>query len=134
PAGFPGYVGSAGDVAWRVRSSGDSVKPDHAFGWAMSFTLPSEAGSGAVPVHFVEPVSGTDRAIQVGAIVLWGAAIAYILIDLRRRRGGRAPAEAGRPGRVAPLTVRGRRTERRRTGPAPIGAGDLQGDEVWVDV
>jgi hypothetical protein len=131
PAGSTVYVASTRDSSWRVRSSGTSVKPDPAFGWAMSFTLPP--GSGQRPVDFIAPVSAPDRTVQVVAIGLWGAAIVYCLLDLRRRRADGAPAETVRPEWFAPLSVRGRRSGRRRGG-APIGASDLQGDEVWVDV
>jgi hypothetical protein len=69
--------------------------------------------------------------VQIG---LWLAAIAVAAIDLRRRRAEHPPTETVQPEWFAPLAPASSRPGWRRGSPGALGADDLAGDEVWVDV
>jgi hypothetical protein len=97
----------------------------------MSFTVP--AGATGAP-RLVAPSGGGLHAGQLVQIGLWLAAIAVAAIDLRRRRAEHPPTETVHPEWFAPMAPASSRPGWRRGLSGGLGADDLKGDEVWVDV
>jgi GT2 family glycosyltransferase len=130
PAGSTVYVSATRDPGWRLHVGSASVAPVPAFGWAMSFPLPADAG-GAATLQLRPPWD--LRAAQIVEILLWLAVIAVVGVDLRRRRAEYPQPETVRPEwftRLSPAVIR---PGWRRAGKGPLGAADLEGDEVWLD-
>ncbi len=137
PAGATVYVGETRQSGWRLSVGGTEIRPQAAFGWGMSFAVPAGSagtGSSAGPATLRLPPSAGLRTAQVLEILLWGVALAVAAIDLRRRRTEHPPTEFVRPEWFAPLAPVGARGGRRRGGSGGLGADDLQGDEMWIDV
>jgi hypothetical protein len=131
PTGSTVYVSATRASGWRLHQGGTSVGPQPAFGWAMSFAEPAAATG---PVQVTEPSSTGLHAGQLIQIVLWIAAIAVAAIDLRRRRAEHPPTETVHPEWFAPMAPASSRSGWRRGAAGGLGADDLKGDEVWVDV
>jgi GT2 family glycosyltransferase len=131
PAGSTVYVSATRQSGWRLHVGPTSVRPQAAFGWAMSFPVPAGV-SGPVTVDLGP--SWALRAGQIAEVVLWLAAIGVAAIDLRRRRASHPPIETVRPEWFAATVPAVARSNWRRGAPAALGAEDLQGDEVWIDV
>jgi GT2 family glycosyltransferase len=139
-AGSTVYVSATRDAAWRLHVGSASIAPQPAFGWAMSFRVPAAAtGPAGQPVPIAEgatlqprPAWGL-RAAQLVEVLLWVAAIVVAAIDLRRRRTEHPPSETVRPEWFTPMSPVVARSGWRRGGPHPLGAEDLEGDEVWID-
>jgi GT2 family glycosyltransferase len=131
PAGSTVYVAATRQPSWRLHVGSTSVAPQPAFGWAMSFTVPSGATG---PARLATPAASGLRAGQVVGVFLWLVAIAIAAIDLRRRRAQHPPTETVRPEWFAPMASARSRPGWRRGAPGGLGADDLKGDEVWVDV
>jgi hypothetical protein len=131
PAGSTVYVGATRSGAWRLHVGSSSVRPQPAFGWAMSFAVPPGAGG---PATLQAQPSWGLRAGLLVEVVLWLAAIAVASIDLRRRRAEDPPTETVRPEWFVPLSAAADRSSWRRSAAGGLGAEDLKGDEVWIDV
>jgi hypothetical protein len=131
PAGATVYVSATRQGSWRLHIGSTSVRPQPAFGWAMSFTVPA-GGSG--PATLDLGPSWTIRASQIVEVVLWAVAIAVAAIDLRRRRAQHPPTETVRPEWFTPMSPAVARGGWRRGTHGGLGAEDLEGDEVWIDV
>jgi hypothetical protein len=131
PAGSTVYVAATRQGSWRVHVGSTSVAPQPAFGWAMSFAVPTAAAGGA---RLEMRSSWALRASQAVEVLLWIGAIVVAAIDLRRRRAEHPPSETVRPEWFTPMSPAARRPGRRRGAPGSLGAEDLQGDEVWIDV
>ncbi|MGH9115812.1 MAG: hypothetical protein ACRDWW_08285, partial [Acidimicrobiales bacterium] len=130
PAGSIVYVGDTKSGAWSLHVGATVVAPKAAFGWAMSFAVPA-ATSG--PAHLeIGPSAGgvVWRALE---ILLWLVAVGYGLLELRRRRAQQHSPEVVRPEWFAP-TESGASRRRPRRDHGALGAEDLEGDEVWIDV
>ena len=76
PVPGPGelYVGMQDDAGWELTVDGASVPRRPALGWAMSF--PVDAG-GEATLEYRTPIGA--RALAVAPVLLWLAAIAYLL-------------------------------------------------------
>jgi GT2 family glycosyltransferase len=131
PAGSTVYIAATRQPGWRLHVGSASVAPQPAFGWAMSFTVPQGASG---PARLATPAARGLRAGQLVGLALWLVAIAIAAIDLRRRRAQYPPTETVRPEWFAPMAPAGSRSGWRRGVPGALGADDLKGDEVWVDV
>ena len=131
PAGSTVYVSATRESGWRLHQGGASVAPQPAFGWAMSFTVPATATG---PPRVTKPSSVGLHAGQLIQIVLWIACISVAGIDLRRRRAEHPPSETVHPEWFAPMAPASSRAGWRRSLPGGLGAEDLKGDEVWIDV
>ena len=111
PPGSTVYVAQSLESGWRLRVAGTSVRPQPAFGWGMSFSVPAghpAATATGAPAALVLPPSSGLRAGQIVGIILWLAAISVVAIDLRRRRR-QHPRARDRPPRVVRAgRVRGR--------------------------
>ncbi len=125
------YVAATRQGSWRLHVGSASVKPKPAFGWAMSFAVP--AGVSGPATLDLSP-SWPLRAGQIVEIALWVAAIAVAAIDLRRRRAQHPPTETVRPEWFAPMSPAIARGGWRRGTHGGLGAEDLEGEEVWIDV
>jgi GT2 family glycosyltransferase len=125
------YVSATRGASWRLHAGGREVPPQPAFGWAMRFAVPA-AAAGTATLE-VRP-SSTAHFVQVLAVALWVVAIAVAAIDLRRRRSEHPPAETVRPEWFAPMAPASRRGGWHKPDLGGIGAEDLKGDEVWIDV
>jgi GT2 family glycosyltransferase len=131
PPGSTVYVSATRESGWRLHQGGASVAPQPAFGWAMSFAVPP--GATGLP-RVTAPSAGGLHAGQLVQIVLWVAAIGIAAIDLRRRRAEHPPTETVHPEWFAPMAPASSRPGWRRGSAGGLGADDLKGDEVWVDV
>jgi hypothetical protein len=125
------YVAGTRESGWRLRVGSTSLAAQPAFNWALRFTPPA-AVSG--PVRIEPPSAGGLHGVQVAEIFLWLAAIAVAGLDLRRRRLEHPPTETVHPEWFAPMAPAGSRPRWRPTATGALGAEDLKGDEVWVDV
>ena len=131
PAGDTVYVAATRQGGWRLRVGSTSIRPQPAFGWAMSFAVPATA-TGRATLQ-----AGPSLGWRVGQIVeiaLWVLAVTVASIDLRRRRSEHPPTETVRPEWFVPMAPAAERVRWRRGGQGAIGADDLKGDEVWIDV
>jgi hypothetical protein len=126
------YVASTRDAAWRLHVPGASIAPRPAFGWAMSFAVPANTSAGTATLTV--PTSLKMHLAQLVAVVLWLVAIVVAAVDLRRRRAEHPPSETVRPEWFAPMAPASRRGGWRRPDLGGLGADDLKGDEVWIDV
>jgi GT2 family glycosyltransferase len=131
PAGATVFVSATRQAGWRLRVGSASIRPRPAFGWAMGFAVPTNAVG---PATLSLPGSPLLRGSQLIQIVLWAAAIAIAAVDLRRRRAESPPTETVRPEWFAPTSPVVTGSGWRRGSSAPLGADDLKGDEVWIDV
>jgi GT2 family glycosyltransferase len=142
PPGATVYVAQTRQRDWRLTVAGHTIRPQPAFGWGMSFTVPlssipstSGVATGpAAPATLNLPPSAGLRGTQVAAIVLWLVALALVAIDLRRRRNEHPPRETVRPEWFVPLRSAGAGPRRRRSLQGGLGAEDLEGEELWIDV
>jgi hypothetical protein len=121
----------------------------------MSFTIP--AGSGSVASGAGSGPSGTGalaaggsgvpvraslqantpvgiRLLQILEIILWLGVIAFAAIDVRRRRAEHPPVETVQAEWFAPMAPAAGRTRWQPGGTGALGADDITGDEVWIDV
>ncbi|MGH9055741.1 MAG: hypothetical protein ACRDYY_07760, partial [Acidimicrobiales bacterium] len=130
PTGSTVYLGDTRSGAWSLHVGGTAVAPRPAFGWAMSFAVPSST-SGAAHLELRPSVGGV--VARVVEILLWLVAIGYGLLELRRRRSQQPSPEVVRAEWFAP-TGSGSPGRRRRSDHGALGAEDLEGDEVWIDV
>jgi GT2 family glycosyltransferase len=131
-AGSTVYVSATRNQAWRLHVPGASVAPRPAFGWAMTFAVPATASAGTATLT-VGPSLST-RLAQLVSVALWVVAIAVAAVDLRRRRSEHPPSETVRPEWFAPMAPASSRGGWRRPDLGGLGAEDLKGDEVWIDV
>jgi hypothetical protein len=131
PAGSTVYVSATRESGWRWHQGTASIAPQPAFGWAMGFTVPAGA---AGPARLAPPSGSGLHAGQLVQIFLWAAAIAVAAVDLRRRRAEHPPTETVHPEWFAPMAPAASRSGWRRGSSGGLGADDLKGDEVWVDV
>ncbi len=67
-------------------------------------------------------------------VFLWAAAIVVASLDLRRRRREHPSSETVRGEWFVPMEPVAARAGWRRNGGGGLGADDLKGDEVWIDV
>lgn len=148
PAGSEVYVSATRSGGWSLAAGGRTLRPRPAFGWAMSFEVPTAAAGGPVLARLAYGAPAGLRAGQVIEIILWAAALWWLIVD-RRRRG---EPEAADPAWFAPLepeTARRPRAPRRERGrrqgspgpgrPAPEPGPEeqvpaLDGGEIWSDV
>ena len=132
PAGATVYVSATRDSGWRLHQGSVSVAPQPAFGWAMSFPVPTGGERPAAAHRTLRP--GLARR-SVRPDLLWLAAIVVAAVDLRRRRAEHPPSETVHPEWFAPTAPASSRAGWRRGGASGgLGSDDLKGDEVWVDV
>jgi hypothetical protein len=131
PAGATVYVSATRESRWRLVTGSTVIAPEPAFGWAMRFTLPSGVTGAPILRH---PAASGLHAGQLVGLALWLVAITIAAIDLRRRRTEYPPSETVRPEWFAPLAPASGRSGWRRGASGGLGADDLRGDEVWVDV
>jgi hypothetical protein len=131
PAGSTVYVSATRESGWRLHQGTASVRPQPAFGWAMSFTVPAAATG---PPRLAAPSASGLRAGQLVQIFLWVAAIAVAAIDLRRRRAEHPPTETVHRDWFAPMAPASSRPGWRRGSSGGLGADDLKDDEMWADV
>jgi hypothetical protein len=124
-------VSASHSDTWRLRVGGRSIRPAPAYGWAMSFRVPSGAGSSATATLSAGTSIGA-RIGQIVEIVLAVLAIGYLVFDRRRRL--ERPAEVVRPEWFVPLAVLRRPVSRggSRSG-LTAGDSDLDGEELWID-
>jgi hypothetical protein len=97
----------------------------------MSFAVPANTTTGTASLQ-VRP-SSTIHVIQLLAVALWAAAILVAAVDLRRRRSEHPPSETVQPEWFAPMAPASRRGWH-RPDLGGLGAEDIKGDEVWIDV
>jgi hypothetical protein len=148
PSGSTIYVGQSRQSEWRLHVAGASVPPQPAFGWGMSFAVPPSSSSQQSPTASATtaasatldlPPSPGWRGAQIAGLVLWLVAISLVAVDVRRRRAEHPPRETVRPEWFVPLrsdqTGRGGAGQgRRRAIQGGLGAEDLEGEEMWIDV
>jgi len=130
PGGQSVYVSATRDASWRLQVGGHALRPRPAFGWAMSFAVPPGEGGAAT----LRPdASVAAHAWQLVEVLLWAVAVAVAALDLRRRRNRSPSPEQVKPEWFSPMTPgTGSGTWRR---PARgLGAADMEGEEVWIDV
>jgi hypothetical protein len=114
-----------------------SLSPKPAFGWAMAFTVPRSAGVGSRSVNATlsAPAPLGIRAAELVEIALWVAAVAFVILDIRKRRNEDPDPEVVRPEWFVPVSpAADRRNWRSRGSSQALGSEDMSGDEVWVDV
>jgi hypothetical protein len=131
PAGATVYVASTREAGWRLQVGSASLSPQPAFSWAMRFTAPPGVTG---PARLHPPTDWGLGAGRLVAVVLWVVAVAVAAIDLRRRRAEYPPTETVRREWFAPMAPAASRPGWRRGSAGGLGAEDLKGDEVWVDV
>jgi hypothetical protein len=75
------------------------------------------------------------RAAQIAEIVLWLVVLGLVVLDVRKRRSEEIDPEVVRPEWFVPVSpAADRRNWRSRPSSQSLGAEDMKGDEVWVDV
>ncbi|HET6917439.1 MAG TPA: glycosyltransferase [Acidimicrobiales bacterium] len=139
PAGSTVYVGSTRDTGWNLHVGSRDIAPRPAFGWAMRFAVPALPGGGASAVAASEkatlspPTSWGILSAQGVEIAAWLAVGLIALLDVRRRRREDPDPEVVRPEWFTPVSPA---VDRRnwRKGSQSLGAQDMEGDEVWIDV
>jgi GT2 family glycosyltransferase len=123
-------VSSSRSDSWSLRVDGRKISSSPAYGWAMSFNVPTGT-SGTATLS-----AGTSLGPRVGQIVelaLWGVALAVLIGDRRRRVDG--TPELVQPEWFVPLTVHRRfRTRAGSRSGLAAGDSDLDSDELWIDV
>jgi hypothetical protein len=112
----------------------------------MSFAVPPSSSSqqgptasAAAPATLDLPPSPGWRGAQIAGLVLWLVAISLVAVDVRRRRAEQPPRETVRPEWFVPLRTDqaargGAGLARRRPIQGGLGAEDLEGEEMWIDV
>jgi GT2 family glycosyltransferase len=130
------YVAATRQGGWRLQVAGAApLSPHPAFGWAMAFTVPPTATAAhAVPATLVQPAPTATRVLQIVEIVLWLAALAVAALDLRRRRSEHPPTETVQAEWFVPMAPARDRGRWQPGGAGSLGADDMTGDEVWIDV
>jgi hypothetical protein len=129
-AGSTVYVSATREGGWRLHQGGASIAPQPAFGWAMRFPITAAGG----PPRITGPSDSSLHGAQLVQILLWLAAITVAALDLRRRRTEHPPTETVHPEWFAPMAPASTRPGWGRGSAGGLGADDLKGDEVWVDV
>jgi hypothetical protein len=75
------------------------------------------------------------RVAEIAEIVLWAIVLAFVALDIRKRRNEEIDPEVVRPEWFVPVSpAADRRNWRSRQSSQSLGAEDMKGDEVWVDV
>ena len=155
-AGSTVYVASTRDGGWNLQVGSRSVAPRPAFGWAMSFKVPAPkaaagagGSTGAGGVAGVQALIGGQlvratlhapaplgiRVAELAEVALWVVALAFVSLDIRRRRNEDPDPEVVRPEWFVPMSpAADRRNWRSRGSSQSLGSEDMTGDEVWVDV
>lgn len=145
PQGATVYVGATRDAGWTLQAAGRTVPLKPAFGWAMRFEVPSAharrgaaAGSAATTATAAKATLSPPRswgllAAQVVEVAAWLLVIGFVVLDTRRRRREDPDPEVVRPEWFTPVSPA---VDRRNWRPSSrsLGADDMQGDEVWIDV
>jgi GT2 family glycosyltransferase len=148
-AGSTVYVGSTRDAGWTLDVGSRSVSPRPAFGSGMTFSIPGAGGAGVAgaagsgggapprldraTLHAPSPLG--FRAAQISEIVLWLVVLGFVVLDIRKRRSEEIDPEVVRPEWFVPVSpAADRRNWRSRPSSQSLGAEDMKGDEVWVDV
>jgi hypothetical protein len=137
PPGSTVYVAQSRQSDWRLHVAGRTVSPQPAFGWGMSFPVPSSspaATNTAAPASLELPPNSGLRDAQMLGILLWLVAISLVVIDVRRRRIEHPPRETVRPEWFVTPRSAGAAPGRRRHLQGGLGAEDLEGEELWIDV
>jgi GT2 family glycosyltransferase len=139
PAGASVYVASTRSGGWRLDVGGRSVAPTAAFGWGMSFQVPSSSVGGTPGAAGLEPAELTFHPsfwARVGrflGILVWVAGLALLAVDLRRRRRTGADREVVNPDWFTAMSPPGGGRPGRRSGRTIDADDDLDGDEAWAD-
>ncbi|HVA75557.1 MAG TPA: glycosyltransferase [Acidimicrobiales bacterium] len=138
PAGSTVYVGSTRDAGWSLHAGSTDLSPKPAFGWAMRFEVPgvrSNLAGVAVgeKATLSPPVSSGLLSAQAVEIAAWVAVVGFVILDARRRRRQDPDPEVVRPEWFTPVSPA---VDRRNWRPSSqsLGADDMKGDEVWIDV
>jgi GT2 family glycosyltransferase len=128
-AGATVTVAASRTSSWSLRVDGRTVGPQPAYGWSMRFTVPAGA-TGTATLS-----AGTSTGARVGQIVdvvLWGLAVAVLILDRRRRLS--RPPELVRPEWFVPLVLPRRASTRSGSRSGLTGGdSDLGSDELWID-
>ncbi len=140
PPGSTVYVAQTRQSDWRLHVGDTTVGPQPAFGWGMSFRVPSTstaATAASGPATLGLPASPGWRGAQIAEVSLWAVAVLLVAIDLGRRRGRYSGSERARPEWFASLYAAGADSGLRGNGhdgrgPDLEGAG-LEGEESWDD-
>jgi GT2 family glycosyltransferase len=155
PGGSDVYVGTTRSGGWHLAAGGTTVRARPAFGWAMSFQSGVGAGGAGAPTSG-SSASGSSasgsvsggavsarlfydppflvRGVQVLEILLWVVAIAYLIVDRRRR--SRGEPEVADPAWFVPMAASAAVSPPRSRGgagrgavrprrPGPTGAGSV---------
>jgi hypothetical protein len=124
------FVSASRDGSWQLRVAGTNAKRTAAFGWGQQFEVPAGGGTATLTTT----AGGAQRAGLIIELLLWAAAVAWVVADLQRRRVGVWGVEAVRPEWFLPATrPRGRGS--RPSGRTIIGSGDegMDSEEMWID-
>jgi GT2 family glycosyltransferase len=132
PSGSIIYVSASRASGWRLSAAGSTVGPKPGFGWGMTFAVPG-SGAGLVAAHLAYHPPLIRQAVQWLVILLWLAALVYIVADARSRRRMGSAGEAADPEWFVP-TEPSAGEGRRRSRFSPSRAVDADSDEVWSDV
>jgi GT2 family glycosyltransferase len=142
------YVGSTRDSGWTLRVGSHSISPKPAFGWAMRFEVPAAAAKSAPPppvplgqgneaalaeATLHPPTSVGILVTQTVEVAAWLALAGIAMWDLRRRRREEPDPEVVRPEWFTPVSPAVDRRNWRKASQA-LGAQDMEGEEVWIDV
>jgi hypothetical protein len=142
PLGSTIYVAQTRQSGWRLHVAGTTIRPQPAFGWGMSFPVPSASTSNppnatSAVATLGGPTSLRLRGAQIAEILLWLAAVSLVVIDLRRRRVKHPAGETVSPGwfasHHADADADGAAAARRRGGEGGQGTEDLAEAELWID-
>lgn len=131
-AGTDVYVSATRNGGWKLDVGGKSISPSPAFGWAMSFRVPTSSTGAVVKAHLGYGASLAIRFGDVLQVILWLAAGGWLVVDAHRRRSDSAPIEAVDPSWFVPAAAPRRRRARPEV-PVP-DLGVIDGDELWTDV
>ncbi len=130
PAGSAVYVSASRNGNWQLHVLGATATRLPAFGWAQQFRVPPGGGAATLTTT----AGGAERAGLIVELVLWAAALGWVIVDLRRRRAGAWGPEAVRPEWFLPA-LRPRAPVSRPSGRTVIGVGDegMDSEEMWID-
>ena len=136
PAGSIVYVAETRQSGWRLHVGATSVPPQPAFGWGMSFAVPGRVRRRRRRRWQLPPSLGAAGGSDGRDPALGWSAIAAGRSRSPSPAGG-ASAHGDRAARWFAPTSLGR-----RPGPdggaadlqGALGAEDLEGEELWIDV
>lgn len=125
------YVASSPGSGWSLDVAGRAIARRPAFGAGQLFSVPPGVAGAAV---LAAPTATVDRVGQVVEVGLWVLALAYVVVDRRRRRD--RTEEVVDPEwfeALAPVHPRRQRRGGSNSG-LTAGGADLDSQEVWIDV